>query len=220
MSVENLAKAVVITAEVMGHEMSKASARDMAMELSAYEPDQVAKALQRCKREMSGRLTLAAVIQRIDDGHLGAEEAWALCPTSEDETVVWTDEISQAYGVAAPLLEYDAVAARMAFKESYSRLLAAARAEKRMAHWWVSLGARDTRCPTIKRAVELGRMTAGDALRQVDESLPGYAALAAACGQPVKALPAPKPVMPAGPKVMASDIEALLCRLKGGAEEG
>ena len=39
------------------------------------------------------------------DGRLGPEEAWALCPRSEDATVVWTPEIARAFhGGARTLL--------------------------------------------------------------------------------------------------------------------
>ena len=172
----DLAKALIVTAEVMGHELSPLAAEAMADELASYPPAAVAAALRRCQREQSGRLTLAAVIARIDDGHPGVEEAWAMCPRSEDTTVVWTDEICAAYGVASPLLaEGDAVAARMAFKEAYARLLQEARDEKRAAKWTVSLGhARDGRCEPVVAAVEKGRLPADFARQYVYPGLPNF----------------------------------------------
>lgn len=219
-SLEKLYQAVVVTAEVVGHEVSPAAAREMARELLSYPEAQVAGALGRCKRELSGRLTLAAIIQRIDDGHLGVEEAWALIPRDEDATVVWTDEIAEAYGVCRDLLETDQVAARMAFKESYLRALTAARAERRPAVWNVSAGHDPAqRVSAIKQAVERGRLTAGEAERHGHHDMPGYHALAAAMG--VKALPAPVEVkaLPANaPTIVADDVQALLeqLRAKGG----
>ncbi len=51
-----------------------------------------------------------------------------MLPYDESTSVVWTDEMCQAWGVAAPLLEDgDKVGARMAFKESYARLIEEAR---------------------------------------------------------------------------------------------
>lgn len=173
---ESLAKAVIVTAEVMGHELTPLAAEAMAHELASYPPDAVAAALRRCQREQSGRLTLAAIIARIDDGHPGVEEAWAMCPRDEDVTVVWTDEICAAYGVASPLIrEGDQVAARMAFKESYTRLLQEARDEKRPAHWTVSVGhSLNGRCEPIVAAVEKGRLPADFARQHVYQGLPNF----------------------------------------------
>jgi hypothetical protein len=73
-----------------------------------------------------------------DDGRPGAEEAWATAVTAVDEaeTVVWTAETSEAWRIAQPVLEGgDEVGARMAFKESYARLVQEAR-EKRLAPAW------------------------------------------------------------------------------------
>lgn len=160
MSIESLTKAIVTTAEVMGHEITKAAARDMALELDSYPPEQVAKALQRCKREISGRLTLAAVLSRIDDGHVGAEEAWALCPRSEAETVVWTDQICEAFEAARGLLAAgDEVAARMAFRESYVAALRTAREAREQAKWWPSMGHdKAGAVAPLQRAQSLGRL--------------------------------------------------------------
>jgi len=218
---QGLYQAVVVTAEVIGHEISPAAANEMARELLAYPEHQVAAALGRCKRELSGRLALAAIIQRIDDGHLGVEEAWALIPRSEDETVVWTDEIAGAYGVCRGLLETDQVAARMAFKESYQRALTVARAERRPANWWVCAGHDQAgRVSAVKHALEAGRITAGEAERHVHPDMPGYHALAATLTG--KALPSPSapktlPREDADASLVADDVAALLENLRRGA---
>jgi hypothetical protein len=133
----------------------------MATELAGYDRQQVLGALRRCRRELKGRLTMAAVIERLDDGRPGAEEAWAQIPKSESETAVWTTEAAQAYGVAAPLIaDGDMIAARMAFKETYLRLVQDARDRAEPVDWQVSLGhdPRGRDAP-IARAVELGRLT-------------------------------------------------------------
>jgi hypothetical protein len=101
-----------------------------------------------------------------DDGRLGAEEAWALCVLANDEqqSVVWTEEISRAYGTALPLLRAgDDVGARMAFKEKYMRLVDAARAGRFPANWTVSEG-RDPelRLKAIAEGVALQRLASGD----------------------------------------------------------
>lgn len=214
MTRDELYEAIVMTAAVLGHELSPGAVKLMAGDLMPYPESKVRDALLRCRRELTGRLSLAAILQRIDTGHLGAEDAWALCPASEEETVVWTEQIAEAWSTASRLLP-DKVAARMAFKEAYARLMRDASGE---AVWTVCLGHdRGLRCAPIQRAVESGWLTPLEAMRHIDPELPGYAAVAALAGlKPTKALPAPKPVAPARPNVMASDIEALLCRLKGG----
>lgn len=75
-------------------------------------------------------------------GHPGIEEAWAIVGPSlnnEGLTVVWTEQIAQAFGVAVRLQD-DPVAARMAFKESYTGLLAQARQSGAPPRWFPSMG--------------------------------------------------------------------------------
>lgn len=99
------------------------------------------------------------------DGRPGAEEAWAISlgARSEDETVVWTHECAQAWGAARPVLDMgDEVGARMAFKETYSRLVTEARARFEAASWEVSEGFdSERRRIAVARAVEAGRIPAG-----------------------------------------------------------
>lgn len=74
------------------------------------------------------------------DGRPGAEEAWAMIPKTEGGTVVWTDEMSHAFGVAFPLLDEDQIAARMAFKEAYQAAVQRARDAGAPVKWTPSLG--------------------------------------------------------------------------------
>ena len=162
---ERLIKAVVATAEVMGAELTESGAEMMCADLSEYPEPAVLAALAKCRRETRGRLTLADVIARIEDGRPGPEEAWAMIPRSESETVVWTDEMVQAWAAASPLLAIgDDVAARMAFKETYLRLIVKARATRKPVHWQMSLG-HDTsgREPAIRRATEQGLISVDQA---------------------------------------------------------
>ena len=155
-----LAQAVFVAAEVIGHEISENAALAIATELESYDRAAIAKALRRCQRECTGRLTLAAILDRVDDGHIGADQAWALCPRSEEDTVVWTDEMAQAFGVAEPLLaEGDRTAARMAFRDAYTALVQQARDAQRKAKWCVSLGhdPRGRERP-VRDAIALGRL--------------------------------------------------------------
>lgn len=160
MATENLIKAVGATAELMGTELTADGARMFCADLAEYPEPAVLEALQKCRREHKGRLTLEAVLSHIPSGHPGAEEAWAMCPRSEGQTVVWTEEMSGAFFVALPILDDgDSIGARMAFKETYQRLVQAARDKRAAPVWSISLGhdasGRDV---VIQEAHRLGRL--------------------------------------------------------------
>lgn len=121
---------------------------------------------------------LIAQIQGVagNDGRPGAEEAWAIALTSRDEsdTVVWTRETAEAFAICAPVLATgDEVGARMAFKEAYSRLVNAARANGKPVAWSASLG-WDTRKreAAIQKAQTAGLLSAPTA----KALLPNYSA--------------------------------------------
>ncbi|NMG27812.1 hypothetical protein [Aromatoleum evansii] len=161
----NTLKAIAVTAELTGTELSTVALKAMDVDLSAYPEADVLHALDRCRKELKGRLTLSAVLDRVAelDGRPGAEEAWATALSADDEaaTVVWTDEIVQALAVAKPLLDArDKVAARMAFCQAYERLVRKARDAKEPCRWWASLG-RDPRqrAVALAAAVETGQLT-------------------------------------------------------------
>ncbi|MFN6993719.1 MAG: hypothetical protein ACK4PH_05905 [Aquincola tertiaricarbonis] len=115
--------------------------------------------------------TPADVIAQLEglaaaDGRPGAEEAWAIVQAGADEaaTLVWTDEIGQAWGIAKPVLDGgDEVGARMAFREAYNRLVAEARKAGRPAAWAVTLGHDQTRREAaVREAVLAGRLVADE----------------------------------------------------------
>jgi hypothetical protein len=121
------------------------------------------RALSRCRKELKpGQFCVEAIISRLDDGRPGPEEAWAMLPHDEYKTVVWTEEMSGAWGVAYPLLnEGETVAARMAFKESYNRLVTEAREKRVPAKWTASLGHdKAGREVVLLEAMQKGRLTA------------------------------------------------------------
>lgn len=135
----SLLKAIAVTAELTGTTMSESAARVMVDDLTRFPEEQVLAALTRCRREIKGRLTIADVIQRLDDGRPGVEEAWAMLPKSEGSSVVWTEEMAKAFGVACPLMD-DEIAARMAFKEAYAKALNESRNAGTPVKWSASLG--------------------------------------------------------------------------------
>lgn len=99
---------------------------------------------------------------RADDDRPGPEEAWAIAVRGIDETatVVWTAEIAEAWGIALPVMRAgDEVGARMAFKESYLRLVSAAREARQPAAWTPTLGTDLAhRTAAIREAVAAGRL--------------------------------------------------------------
>jgi predicted DNA-binding protein YlxM (UPF0122 family) len=152
-------KALAVTAELTGANLTEAGAEAMVRHLSEYETGPVLEALHRCQVELRGPLTLGAVMDRLDDGHPGPESAWAMVAhLTEDTSVVWTDEIAKSFGLVRNML-HDHVAARMAFLEDYRRRLAKARTQRRRPVWWASLGQDASgRASVLAEAVELGRL--------------------------------------------------------------
>lgn len=103
------------------------------------------------------------------------EEAWAMCPKNESDSVVWCDEISQAYASARSLIAINEfISARMAFKDVYEKAVAKAKAEKRKPKWWPSFGEdKETREPALMLAVEKNRIDVQKARSYMPEfSLP------------------------------------------------
>lgn len=163
MGLDKIVDAIAVTAELTGTTLSPAAVMVMAQDLVGYPEASVLEALTRCRRELAGRLTLAAIIDRINDGRPGPEEAWAIALASTDEadTVVWTEEIAQAYAAAAPILEArDKVGARMAFRGAYERIVREAKASGAPCVWVPSLGIDPRRrSQAIVEAVAAGRLT-------------------------------------------------------------
>lgn len=141
MASAELIQAVAATAELCGTTMSQPAAELLVADLSSFDERAVLVALSKCRREVKGRLTVAEILSRIDDGRPGVEEAWAMLPRDEDSTTVWTAEMAEAWGLVREMIaEGETVAARMAFKEAYQRLVNASREARQPAKWSVSLG--------------------------------------------------------------------------------
>lgn len=171
-----LLQAVAVTAELCGRTFTEAAARVFVSDLAIYPEHATIKALARCRREVRGFLTIADVVSRLDDGRPGVEEAWAMMPFDESQSVVWTDEMANAFGVARALLnDGDKVAARMAFKESYTRLIGEARDSGVPVSWSPSLGYdKNGRESVLADAVAKGRLTYSHA-QQICPALPPMA---------------------------------------------
>jgi hypothetical protein len=152
-------KSLAVVCEVTGTDLSQPAKLFVVEQLAARPARQVLKALSVCAQECRFKLTLADIVQRIDDGRPGAEEAWGAFPKSEEAAGVVSDEMSVAWGAAAPLFGSDEVAARMAFREVYEREVRAARAAGIAPVWRVSPGFNRKATESVAlEAVKLGRL--------------------------------------------------------------
>lgn len=157
-----IVEALAVCAELTGTQLSDAAMNAMVEDLLAYDTGTVLAALNRCRRELTGRLTLAAILQRLDNGLPSADEAFGLLAEgwrNESLTVVVPEIAMQAAGMGAFGLFQagDKMGARMAFREAYTRLAA----DVREARWMVSAGSdREQRTRAVAEAVKAGRLTA------------------------------------------------------------
>lgn len=134
-------KTLHATVELLGLTMSEDAAELFVEDLAGYPEHQVIGALARCRKEVRGRLTPRDVIDRLDDGRLTADEAWAQVPKSECDSIVWTNEMAHAWSIAAPAwFAGDRAAAARAFRDAYTNAVSRSRDLRIQPEWSVSLG--------------------------------------------------------------------------------
>lgn len=118
-------------------------------------------------RFMPSAADIIEQVQRLasSDGRPGPEEAWALVPKSDADSVFWTDEMSAAYEVVHDMIAVDEVAARMSFKEVYAARVADARGAGIQPQWSPALGSSEAgRVRAMQAAVAARRITVAGAL--------------------------------------------------------
>jgi hypothetical protein len=190
-------QALAVTAEVCGADLSPAAAKIIAGDLAEHPAEAVLQALVRVRREHKGRLSLAAIIERIDDGRPGIEEAWALVPKDERDSAVLTTEMARALYAAQSLIGAgDLIAARMAFREAYKREVEQARGRGEPIQWQASMGwDASGRAGVLGEAVKLGRIPLAIAEQQVyGDSLREMLEAAGVSNHPALAAPKPEAV--------------------------
>jgi hypothetical protein len=140
---------------------------------------------------------------------LGADEAWALMPKSEYDSAILTDEIAQAIAAATPLLEQgDKIAARMAFKDAYTRLVEQARIEGRQPRYFPSFGTDPhARVVMLARAVQTGQVSADKAIGWQPEHATDIVRMAGITSHPLLAPPSDKGR--AAVKALLSNLKAI-----------
>lgn len=166
-----LVQHLTATAEVLGQPLGEAAALMMASDLRDYPLAALLASLGRVRSEHTGRLTLRAILDRLDGAlqRLAGNEAWAVAQRAQDEreTVVWTDEIARAWTSAKPLMDGgDRVGARMAFLEAYERITREARQSRRPPEVLVSQGWDSTSYgPAIEHATRIGLLPRAEAAK-------------------------------------------------------
>jgi len=164
-----LVEAIKITYESTGHAPSDLALAVMVDDLSAYPLNDVMTALSQIRKN-GRKFSFVDVLERLPGAHPGVEEAWAIvgkCLNNEDVSLVWTDQMREAYGAISHMRD-DVTGARMAFKEIYTRHVAEARERGEAPQWKPSLSNDPSaREAVLLEAVRKGRLSADFALRLV-----------------------------------------------------
>lgn len=132
--------------------------------LEPFPLEAVARAFSRHLDESEFAPTPAAILKHLpkqSDGRPEVDEAWAIALRSRDErdSVVWTDEIAEAWSVAQSVIDGDEIGARMAFKAAYLRITEQSRGVNRPVQWVVSQGFdAERREAVVTQAVREGRL--------------------------------------------------------------
>lgn len=175
MSAEKIIQAIAVTAELTGTQLSDNAMVVMAEDLMRYPLDKVLIALERCRRELKGRLTIASIIERVDDGWQSAEEAFNTLVAgwrNENLSILTTHTAMRAAESAAALFNAgDKYRAGTAFKEAYERAVSEKKAKGIEPDWYVSAGLdKDQLAQVVKEAAATGRITNDYALAMLPAS--------------------------------------------------
>jgi hypothetical protein len=142
-------------------------ADEWAIELRGLTGDEIRRGLQAC-RSSKFPPSIPEFIEfcrpATSSNRPSADEAWAIAIRAADEaeTVVWTEEIAEAWGICRSVMDAgDEIGARMAFRAAYDRLTADARVSGTPAKWIVSQGHDvDRRAAVIEQARSAGLLPA------------------------------------------------------------
>lgn len=175
MSAEKIIQAIAVTAELTGTPLSDNAMVVMAEDLMRYPLDKVLIALERCRRELKGRLTIASILERVDDGWQSSEEAFNTLVAgwcNENLSILTTHTAMRAAESAAALFNAgDKYRAGTAFKEAYERIVSEKKAKGIEPDWYVSAGLdKDQLVQVVKEAAATGRITNDYALAMLPAS--------------------------------------------------
>lgn len=164
---ERIAAALTVACEVTSTDWSKATMLAVMQDLREYSAEQVIEALNRCRKECKGRLSLAVILGFLDDGYPDANEAWAMVVDGlkcEDMTLCLPVIAQQAVtsGVRTLWASNDKYAARQSFVAQYERLKANTVGK---CAWVIELGTdKNHAAMVIEDAVRSGKVSRQAAL--------------------------------------------------------
>jgi hypothetical protein len=179
------AKVLIEVLEIYGRRLSDGAVATWLEGLRGYPEEAVVRALQHWRDTESRAPVPADLVALLDPGARwpSADEAWAVAqPVLGDEraSVVWCNEMARAAGEVEGL--DDPVAARMAFRAAYDRMVAEAKRRGGRPVYYLSPGwDQEGREAAVREALRLGWVQeqrqvgyrGGDADRGVVGALPG-----------------------------------------------
>jgi hypothetical protein len=149
------------TMELSGQQIRPAALALLASDLSHIDKPLLRMALARIRAEHKGRSSPAPCCSTWTMPWAGCcrrKPTLALSSSDDSATIVWTNEIADAWTVAAPLLRAgDKFGARQAFVEAYGRITGEARALRQHPVVQVSLGHDPRAHPRLQEAMTAGR---------------------------------------------------------------
>ena len=177
----NLIEKLTATAYAMGQQMNPEGIALMAEDLSAYDSNDVDRALRKMRKKRV-RFSVGAIEEYLqaEDGRPSVDVAWATMPKDESETAVVTQEMLGAWAVAwEQYCGKDTVGAQISFKREYQRLVDENRENGAATDWTASLGHdKDGRDSVLIEAAVDGRLLVSYVKSRID--CDSYKALATA----------------------------------------
>lgn len=168
-------KFVLSAFEQGGTQVTPDFARLLKIAFAQVDSNTLMQATVEAMKTAKGRLTIAEIQKHVDllasrtpDKHPSAEEAWALIPKNENDTVHVTNEMRDAMhrgGVNDFLERSDFIGAERAFKKLYDENVAKSRATGRSPIWHIELGHDPSlRVMGLERAISKGVINSTEAI--------------------------------------------------------
>jgi len=187
MSKSQMLALIQLIAECHEAELTEARAAMIENDLRGFPLDQINAAWTKYRSIPTNRRmpTAAELIQHIPDGHPTVQEAWAMLPRNEDDSVIWTEEMRSSYGVVRAMILEGNNGAFFAFKSTYEPLVLEARALRKKPNWSPSFGFNKSgREAALVEAIEKKRLSLETSLKYYPELeySPNYETLALTYG--------------------------------------
>lgn len=163
--------------------------------LSCFPPGAVTRSATNYIKTNKFKPQLADIMEgcakQLDANWLGADEAWSLMPMDESTSAMLTPEMAEALAAARPLIDRrDYTAARMAFKDTYTRLTDKAKLEGRMPTYFPSFGTDEAgRVTMLVNSVQKGQVTMDTATKMLPEFAADVLRMAGLTSHPLLAGP-------------------------------